>query len=1856
MTGMLVKQIKRIFNLLPVGLLMALCMMPFSVAYAATTSGIAGTGGTDFSTSYSAGSTCVSCHATVSTYPTIANAANAGNVVTFMNTTHSMGGLFTGSPTTIANDIAAYIASLVTTTATNIPVTYNTPTANVVTNIYTATPSPTNSYTDVIDTIETVSGLTPTKGTVSFVGNAPATITYTPTSGACLTDSFTYQGRAATGTMGTTSQRAMTVAIGNPPVPTVNTGQAGSGVFGTSATQFTLAQTSVQSSTLCGATRFSATTVAYGGAYTSTTGACPPGLTLNTTTGAISGTPSAAGTYSSVPVCAINPGGSTCVNVSITISQAQPTISTPTIAPATLVAGGSSTLSATSSNGAALTYSTVSASSICTISGTTVTGVGLGNCAVTASQVADANNLGATSGTLNITVGTGAQTIVFGTAPATVVVNPTTSTGTVSASTKSSANLTLATTPQSTLVYSAAAGTGNCTVNSSTGAVTGTAAGTCAITATQSGVNANYSTAAAVPQTVTVGKGAQTVSFTTSLPSITVNGTGSVPATSYVGNPATATTTALAVTYGSSTPSACTINASGVVKGIAFGTNNCTITAAQAGDANYNAATTATQILSIGLAAQNITFGTAPNSIVYSPTNLSTGSVSATATSGLAVTYSVIAGGTGNCTVNSSTGAVVGTAGGTCIIAANQGGDGVTWGAAGQVTQTVTVGTIGQNITFGAAPTSVVVNSTASTGTVSATTSSGLAVSYSAAAGTGSCSVNAATGAITGLAAGTCIITATQAGSANYSAATSATQTVTVGLGAQTITFATAPTLAYGGAPGTVTANSYINGTTTSSGLTISFSSTTPTVCTVSGTSLVGQASTANVSIVAAGTCIIAADQSGNANYNGAAQQTQTITISRGSQTIALGAMPAVTVGTSGSVVGTATTGLTVAYSSLTPLTCTVNATTGLVTGIAAGACTIAVNQSGSANYAAAPQVTQNITVGKGTQTISFGTPPKIWIGITGTVTATSNVGLAVSLNSTTPAVCTISGTTVTGISAGTCTITADQTGDANYTAATQVALNFRVMYAPPLVVAATMSVQLNTATKLDLAKYITGINGLAGTDSHSGITGVSIAVQPTHGAVTVAGTWVTYVPKPDYFGTDSFEYFAYGADNQVSATTGKVTVTINGRPDPTKDARVLGLINAEGAAIKRFGMAQVFNFQQRLESRHHAVYAPSAVAATPTPAPAPSGGTPVPVGGASPSSQGRGYFNSWQPGTALAYENDPNVLLHTAQLSGDGQAPASNPMYGVLMNAMAGALTTSTLNLGTISNAVGSIPSDEFSKLEIWAAGNLRFGTSSQSGMDSKFTTDGISVGADKRMDRKLTLGIGMGYARDKSSIGSDGTNSSATGNSVAGYASYMMDSGNFLDVLLGYGKVNFDTNRYVVAANDVARKTRTGDQIFGSFAFGYEYRKEGLLWSPYGRYDFSYDRLNVGTESGAGINALSYASQNLRSSHLAFGMRAQSVHQTDFGVVQPHARFEYQRGFESSGQTSVAYADMLDTQYVVAGTSQNTNAFVLGLGNTFVVSDTLRLTLDYQRLRSAGFENYQSINLRFTKTIKGKNDLASLLDEGYDASITKPTGITVAASFGFEDNVSRSSDAVDKRSDTIYGLTVNKALSMLPTKFTRLTVSGFMDVEKFRNYAGLGHVSVGAQGEYAYRFSGDFGSPTIGIFARYTADEYESQLRDGNRRSVGVNLRKALTDRINLFMAVANNVRNGKSDVFNTRDNSGRMNLDYDLAPGHTLYLTGEYRKGDIVSSGQPSLKVVDSSIVLIRDDVFTAPWFYDYRMKGKTGLMTLGYNLSLGTKDSLDFSWRHVKSAPDNVPAFVKSMQYFDNLFSVSYLMAF
>jgi len=151
---------------------------------------------------------------------------------------------------------------------------------------------------------------------------------------------------------------------------------------------------------------------------------------------------------------------------------------------------------------------------------------------------------------------------------------------------------------------------------------------------------------------------------------------------------------------------------------------------------------------------------------------------------------------------------------------------------------------------------------------------------------------------------------------------------------------------------------------------------------------------------------------------------------------------------------------------------------------------------------------------------------------------------------------------------------------------------------------------------------------------------------------------------------------------------------------------------------------------------------------------------------------------------------------------------------------------------------------------------------------------------------------------------------------------------------------------------------------------------------------------------------------------------------------------------------------------------------------------------------------------------------------------------------------------------------------------------------------------------------------------------------------------VRKALTDKVHLFSALTRNARDGKSTVFDTKDYSARVNLDYSLSRSSTVYLGGEYRRGDVVSTARPALADIDIADAIVLDDVFTDTPRFSYRVKANTVLMTLGYNVALSEKHALDFSWRRVQSTPTRSPGFATpdSIRYVVNQLSVFYLFRF
>ena len=106
-----------------------------------------------------------------------------------------------------------------------------------------------------------------------------------------------------------------------------------------------------------------------------------------------------------------------------------------------------------------------------------------------------------------------------------------------------------------------------------------------------------------------------------------------------------------------------------------------------------------------------------------------------------------------------------------------------------------------------------------------------------------------------------------------------------------------------------------------------------------------------------------------------------------------------------------------------------------------------------SATNATAPDATQNftLTVVKVSQTISFDGPAsQNFAAAAVSLTATATSSLTVAFASDTPAVCSVSGSSATLISAGLCTIRASQSGNGTFNAAPNVTRSFTLIAVVP--------------------------------------------------------------------------------------------------------------------------------------------------------------------------------------------------------------------------------------------------------------------------------------------------------------------------------------------------------------------------------------------------------------------------------------------------------------------------------------------------------------------------------------------------------------------------------------------------------------------------------------------------------------------------------------------------------------------------------------------------------------------------------------------------------------------------------------
>jgi len=493
-------------------------------------------------------------------------------------------------------------------------------------------------------------------------------------------------------------------------------------------------------------------------------------------------------------------------------------------------------------------------------------------------------------------------------------------------------------------------------------------------------------------------------------------------------------------------------------------------------------------------------------------------------------------------------------------------------------------------------------------------------------------------------------------------------------------------------------------------------------------------------------------------------------------------------------------------------------------------------------------------------------------------------------------------------VGADTLSYTATGPGGTSAPVAVAITVNAR-----PVAVSATAAAVPGEAQTVDLTRNATGgpfvaaalvavLPANAGTASitRSGPAAAAIGT-PTTAAAEGPSFLLTFTPNPAFSGQATVRFTLSNA--VATSVPADIVFVVAPRPDPTLDAEVRGLIDAQAESTRRFAKAQIDNFQRRLEATHRGE---------------------------------RGFDNG------LSFQSTSRSHCREAERGVTAQ-PCSQPTW----DADADARDPADAGTPTVRTAVEG-------DLGLWVGGAIRSGSldkqAQRAGVD--FQTDGLSVGADYRAADWLALGAGLGWGRDDSDVGRNGSRSKATAYTLALYASIHPGRSFFFDTLVGYQLLSYDLRRYVTDNGQLAEGNRDGSQWIASVSTGADLQRGDWQITPYARVDMARATLDAYSEAAMAPYALRYEDMDVSTTTGNLGLRLEWRREMSWGQFTPQLRVEYQRDFQGRGDAALSYADIVGVgpMYRTGLSVFDRNRLMLGLGAVFTTEQGLSTRVEYR------------------------------------------------------------------------------------------------------------------------------------------------------------------------------------------------------------------------------------------------------------------------------------------------------------------
>jgi outer membrane autotransporter protein len=241
-----------------------------------------------------------------------------------------------------------------------------------------------------------------------------------------------------------------------------------------------------------------------------------------------------------------------------------------------------------------------------------------------------------------------------------------------------------------------------------------------------------------------------------------------------------------------------------------------------------------------------------------------------------------------------------------------------------------------------------------------------------------------------------------------------------------------------------------------------------------------------------------------------------------------------------------------------------------------------------------------------------------------------------------------------------------------------------------------------------------------------------------------------------------------------------------------------------------------------------------------------------------------------------------------------------------------------------------------------------------------SNYTSSGVTVGADYRIDERWTAGGLLAYNHTDADLDSQGSNAKIDSFSPGIYGAYS-NNGWYANGLFTYGYNSYESNRTIIipGINRTANGTPDGDQYSGGLTTGYDFHVGNLTIGPVA--GVNYVRLNIHSfdETGAGAANLFVEEQTADSlrSRLGFNSTLNTKYYDTTFTWRFGAQWQHEFMDNSNGITS-SFQIPNTTPFTVVGNDPSRESALVNVGVSADINRNMSVFTDYSV--QAGQSNY--------------------------------------------------------------------------------------------------------------------------------------------------------------------------------------------------------------------------------------------------------------------------------------------------------